>query len=757
MKATLNTKLTALCAVFVLGLGVVTVTGWLSANRLGNFLDQISHKDYPAVRAVLEMEIARVGQADDLASYLASQNEDYLQQWQQGRENFEKWQAAYGNVSQSEAGKALLAEIDRLDDQYDRKGDAVVALLKAGREAEANRVSSKELGPIEEQIFKRLDEIKVRNIEDIEQGGEQADATLVQVRTLLSSLPLTILVVASVLAFFMARSIVKPLKRSVDVAEAIAGGKLDNTIDSGGQDETGQLLRALADMQTRLRERIEAERRVGEENSRIRQALDNVSSSVMVANAEHDIIYLNEAAEELFRDAAQDIRKDLPRFDAAQLKGGNIDVFHKNPSHQRKLLDGMTSTHKTEIQMGGRTFRFIANPVVDEDNTRLGTVVEWAERTQELKVEKEVQGLVEAAIAGDLSQRIDATGKTGFFAKLSKGMNALVEINEQVITDTQRVLAALAQGDLTTTISADYRGIFEQLKNDANATVAQLTKVIAQVKNNAGSVSASSQQLNAVNAQLGGTAEQTSSQANAVSAAAEEVSTNIEGVATAAEEMTSSVREVANNAAQAARVANEAVQLANQTDTTVRQLSASSNDIGNVIKVITSIAEQTNLLALNATIEAARAGEAGKGFAVVANEVKELAKETAKATEEIGQKIGAIQGDSTQAVDAIANINKIINQISDFQTTIASAVEEQTATTNEISRNVAEAASGSGEIARNITQVAQGTQSTLSGVTEAQSAADELARMAAELQTLVEGFKVAEAGASPHKPVRTAA
>lgn len=555
----------------------------------------------------------------------------------------------------------------------------------------------------------------------------------------------------------MARGIVKPLKRSVDVAETIAGGKLDNTIDSGGHDETGQLLRALADMQTRLRERIEADQRAAGENSRIRQALDSVISSVMVANADHDIIYLNAAADQLFRDAEQDIRKDLPRFDAAQLKGGNIDVFHKNPSHQRQLLDGMTSTHDTEIQLGGRTFRFIANPVVDEDNTRLGTVVEWAERTQELKVEKEVQGLVEAAIAGDLSQRVDATGKTGFFAKLSEGMNALVEINEQVIKDIRRVLSAIAQGDLTTTISADYRGIFEELKNDANAMVAQLTEVIAQVKNNAGSVSASSQQLNAVNAQLGGTAEQTSSQANAVSAAAEEVSTNIEGVATAAEEMTSSVREVANNAAQAARVANEAVQLANQTDVTVRQLSASSNDIGNVIKVITSIAEQTNLLALNATIEAARAGEAGKGFAVVANEVKELAKETAKATEEIGQKIGAIQGDSTQAVDAIANINKIINQISDFQTTIASAVEEQTATTNEISRNVAEAASGSGEIARNITQVAQGTQSTLSGVTEAQSAADELAHMAAELQTLVEGFKVAEAGASPHTPVRTAA
>jgi methyl-accepting chemotaxis protein len=203
--------------------------------------------------------------------------------------------------------------------------------------------------------------------------------------------------------------------------------------------------------------------------------------------------------------------------------------------------------------------------------------------------------------------------------------------------------------------------------------------------------------------------------------------------------MNSSIREIAKNATESARVAGQAVTAADIANKTISKLGESSSEIGKVIKVITSIAEQTNLLALNATIEAARAGEAGKGFAVVANEVKELAKETAKATEDIGIKIEAIQADTRGAVDSIQQIGKVIAQINDISNTIASAVEEQTATANEMSRNVGEAAKGTSEIAQNITAVAQAAQSTTQGATNAQQAASELARMAAELQQLGAG------------------
>jgi methyl-accepting chemotaxis protein len=247
----------------------------------------------------------------------------------------------------------------------------------------------------------------------------------------------------------------------------------------------------------------------------------------------------------------------------------------------------------------------------------------------------------------------------------------------------------------------------------------------------------SSEEMKAISESMSSNATETAAQANAVSAAAEQVSLNIQTVATGAQEMTAGNREISKNASEAARVATAAVKAAEATNATITTLGESGAEIGKVIKVITSIAQQTNLLALNATIEAARAGEAGKGFAVVANEVKELAKETAKATEEISRKIEAIQGDTHSAVRAIAEIGTIINQINDIQNTIASSVEEQTATANEISRNVADAARGSTEIARNITGVAQAAASTNKGALDCEKAASDLLQVAEELQSLV--------------------
>ncbi|MBL8174962.1 MAG: hypothetical protein JNK48_09835, partial [Bryobacterales bacterium] len=262
-----------------------------------------------------------------------------------------------------------------------------------------------------------------------------------------------------------------------------------------------------------------------------------------------------------------------------------------------------------------------------------------------------------------------------------------------------------------------------------------------EITQTAQALASSSEELTAISQQMANTSEETATQANIVSAASEEVSKNVGVVATGSEEMLASIREISKSANDAARIARNAVTVADSTNETITKLGDSSVEIGKVIKVITSIAQQTNLLALNATIEAARAGEAGKGFAVVANEVKELAKETAKATEEISQKIEAIQGDTKGAVRAIGEIGTVINQINDISNTIASAVEEQTATTNEIGRNLTEAAKGTTEIARNITGVATAAQSTTQGASDTQSAAKSLSEMASKLQQLVVQFK----------------
>ena len=313
---------------------------------------------------------------------------------------------------------------------------------------------------------------------------------------------------------------------------------------------------------------------------------------------------------------------------------------------------------------------------------------------------------------------------------------------QRKIDSLLEIIGHVANGDLTHDVLVSGSDAVGQLGEGIARLIESLNKNMTSIAYSAQALASSSEQLSATAQQMATNSEETSAQANTVSAAAAQVSRNVQTVASGAEEMTISIKEIAKNAHEATRVATSAVRVAEETNATIIKLGDSSNDIGKVIKVITSIAEQTNLLALNATIEAARAGEAGKGFAVVANEVKELAKETAKATEDISRKVDAIQGDTSAAVKAIQQIRMIIAQVNDISTSIAGAVEEQTATTSEIGRNVGEAAKGATDIAHNITGVAQAAQATAAGATDSQTASGSLSQMATELQSIVSQFSL---------------
>jgi methyl-accepting chemotaxis protein len=344
------------------------------------------------------------------------------------------------------------------------------------------------------------------------------------------------------------------------------------------------------------------------------------------------------------------------------------------------------------------------------------------------------------------NRSLDLTTAVVTLVALANGIFVAVFLSRRICGATQAVLRqaeAIASGDLTRDdLQLRSRDELGDLTMAINKMSGSLKRMILAITENAVQVARASEELNTTSQQITANSEETSAQADMVSKAAEAVSQNLQTVATGAEEMGTSIKEIAKNATDAARVATSAVKVAETTTATISKLGDSSTEIGQVIKVITSIAQQTNLLALNATIEAARAGEAGKGFAVVANEVKELAKETAKATEDISRKIEAIQTDTTAAVDAIASISGVINQINDISSTIATAVEEQNATTNEMSRNVSEAAHSSGEITSNITGVAEAAQSTTRGATDTQKASQQLVETSTQLRRLVEQFKV---------------
>jgi methyl-accepting chemotaxis protein len=325
---------------------------------------------------------------------------------------------------------------------------------------------------------------------------------------------------------------------------------------------------------------------------------------------------------------------------------------------------------------------------------------------------------------------------------LGIGGLGIARLVSRPVNQLRASLVALAHGDLSATAEVSSKDEIGQMAMALNEATVSLRSAMVQIDRTSGTLSENARNLGAISGQISANADATSNQASGLAGTAGEVSGNVHTVAAGTEEMTASIREIASSSAEAVRVAASAVHEAVTARATVAKLGDSSIEIGNVVKAITSIAEQTNLLALNATIEAARAGEAGKGFAVVAEEVKQLAQETARATEDISHRVEAIQADTQEAVDAIARISQTIEDVNSYQTTIASAVEEQSATTSEISRSITEAAAGSSSIAASVDAVANAAHASTDSILAAEQAARELSGLSAELHQLVSRFRL---------------
>ncbi|MFN9432567.1 MAG: methyl-accepting chemotaxis protein [Acidobacteriota bacterium] len=507
--------------------------------------------------------------------------------------------------------------------------------------------------------------------------------------------------------------------------------------------------------------------------------LEHLGTCVMVTGPDLRVCYLNQRASDCLARLSDDLESSLG-FRAGEVIGQDLSAFWggKADSVRPRLGEGKHLPVTAELGIGKSWVDIEVNALVPGRGPVTGLIVNFADITAQRKarmdLERTRQMVDNAPInimrtnnefvieymnqaSVDTLRRLEHLLPVKVDQILGSSMDIFhrhPERQRSIVADPSRLphrtKFKLGPETLSLLVTAmkDEKGNYlgpmvtwEVITAQVNSDARQ-AEIMEQLKHTASSVLENSTSLNEISQQMTSNAEETAAQASIVSAASEQVSKNVEVVSTGAQQMLTSIREISKSANEAARVAKAAVSVAGETNTTISKLGESSIEIGKVIKVITSIAQQTNLLALNATIEAARAGEAGRGFAVVANEVKELAKETARATEEIGRKIETIQGDTRSAVAAIGEVSGIINQINDISNVIAAAVEEQTATTNEIGRNVGQAAQGTQEIARNISGVATAARNTSAGASEMQRSVTTLTEVSNQLDELIAKFSV---------------
>ena len=475
-------------------------------------------------------------------------------------------------------------------------------------------------------------------------------------------------------------------------------------------------------------------KREADKNLRLKIGLDNVSASVVIADEDRKIIYFNKSAEKMLSNAEADIRTELPDFNVSNLMGVNIDIFHKNPDHQKELLAHLQQTATAKIDIGGRSLVVVASPVINAQGLRLGSVAEWHDRTDEVAIEKEVAGIIEAIVAGDFSERISEVGKADFVLQISQGINQLIKTCSDSLNEIVQVLNALSHGDLTQTITGNYEGTFGQLKNDTNATVESLKTIVQEIKNATDSISTGSQEIAAGN--------------NDLSHRTEEQAASLEETAASMQELTSTVRHNADNAKEANQLAVDAstiaergVDVVGQVVRTMDDINEASRKIGDIISVIDDIAFQTNILALNAAVEAARAGEQGKGFAVVAIEVRNLAQRAATAAGEIKILIN-------DSVTKVVNGTKLVTNAGDTMGEIVTSIQGVTTMMSQITSASAEQSHGIEQVNRAVGQMDEVTQQNAALVEQSAAAAEALEDQARNLSISVSHFKM---GSSSHR------
>jgi methyl-accepting chemotaxis protein len=517
------------------------------------------------------------------------------------------------------------------------------------------------------------------------------------------------------------------LDREVSVQASI-GMRTYQMIHSPVLNDEGERLGTIIEWQdlTEALAKQAAEQKRNQQNEQIRQALNCVSANVMVADHDTNIIYMNEAAERLMRNAATDFQKAVPKFDPNRIIGQSFDLFHKNPRHQQSLLSQLTTTHFTELNIGGRSMNLTANPIIDEQGSRLGTVVEWEDRTAEAKLEHEIDQIVQGAAEGHLDTRIDETQLNGFFLKLGRGLNQQLGSVSKFVDDVSKIFASLARGELNKNMSQDYRGNFAAISENANQSLTKISEIMTQIGNSSELVRTAASEIAQGNSDL---SDRTVKQASSLEQTAANLNEVTQGI-TGNSELASQASTLANNARDEAQKGSLTGE---QTIKAMEEIASSSAQINDIIGTIDEIAFQTNLLALNASVEAARAGDQGRGFAVVAAEVRTLSQRSAGAAKQIKELIM----DSNNRVN---NGSELVKESGEVLKRIMEAVERSANVIQQVNDSSQQQSKDMQSITQALSQMDEMTQQNSALVEEAAAAAQSMSDESLQLAQRISFF-----------------